>query len=215
MQQSPQDRSSDGTDGALLTAADVQRLLDVDKSTVYRMAGDGRLPGVRVGRQWRFPAHEIEARFGGRVRPGTLDPDVAREVLDVVARSLGVMLVLTDLAGRPLTPVLNATPRLEEQIGGEAALQECLIEWRELAQDLDLAPRLVSGRLGFECARTFVRSGSELVAMVVAGGIAPEAAPDPDLHQLDTDGRRVLLDVLPRVGALLARTALNSGRIRT
>jgi excisionase family DNA binding protein len=45
----------------LLTAAAVGRLLGVDASTVYRMAGDGRLPALRVGRQWRFAAEQVRA----------------------------------------------------------------------------------------------------------------------------------------------------------
>ena len=44
----------------LLTARQVQQLLRVDKSTVYRMASDGRLPAIKVGKQWRFPADEID-----------------------------------------------------------------------------------------------------------------------------------------------------------
>jgi excisionase family DNA binding protein len=45
---------------AMLTAQQVQDLLEVDASTVYRMASDGRLPAVRIGRQWRFPTEAIE-----------------------------------------------------------------------------------------------------------------------------------------------------------
>lgn len=44
----------------LLTPKTVQQLLNVDRSTVYRMAQDGRLPAIKVGRQWRFPRAEIE-----------------------------------------------------------------------------------------------------------------------------------------------------------
>ncbi|MCU0281738.1 MAG: helix-turn-helix domain-containing protein, partial [Acidimicrobiia bacterium] len=43
----------------LLTTQDVLRLMKVDRSTVYRMAEDGRLPAVKVGRQWRFPEDQI------------------------------------------------------------------------------------------------------------------------------------------------------------
>ncbi|MFN2322611.1 MAG: helix-turn-helix domain-containing protein [Trueperaceae bacterium] len=43
----------------LMTAAAVGRLLGVDTSTVYRMASDGRLPALRVGRQWRFAAEQV------------------------------------------------------------------------------------------------------------------------------------------------------------
>ena len=43
----------------LLTAQQVQQMLEVDRSTIYRMAEDGRLPAIKVGRQWRFPAESI------------------------------------------------------------------------------------------------------------------------------------------------------------
>ena len=45
----------------LLTATQVQNILHVDRSTVYRMAESGRVPAIRVGEQWRFPADEILA----------------------------------------------------------------------------------------------------------------------------------------------------------
>ena len=41
-------------DGRLLTVSEVADLLRINKSTVYRMAKQGRLPATRVGRQWRF-----------------------------------------------------------------------------------------------------------------------------------------------------------------
>ena len=44
-----------------LTARDVQELIRVDRSTIYRMAESGRLPAIKVGRQWRFPADAVHA----------------------------------------------------------------------------------------------------------------------------------------------------------
>ncbi len=41
-------------EGKLLTVVEVADLLRINKSTVYRMAKQGRLPATRVGRQWRF-----------------------------------------------------------------------------------------------------------------------------------------------------------------
>lgn len=43
------------TSPTYLTARDVQDLIRVDRSTIYRMAESGRLPAIKVGRQWRFP----------------------------------------------------------------------------------------------------------------------------------------------------------------
>ena len=46
--------------GRLLTVAEVAELLRINKSTVYRMAKQGRLPATRVGRQWRFRESVLE-----------------------------------------------------------------------------------------------------------------------------------------------------------
>lgn len=52
-------------EGRLLTVSEVADLLRINKSTVYRMAKQGRLPATRVGRQWRFRKSVLE---------GMLDP---------------------------------------------------------------------------------------------------------------------------------------------
>jgi excisionase family DNA binding protein len=199
----------------LLTAQQVQDLLDVDASTVYRMAGDGRLPAVRIGRQWRFPADAIErllvptgANGNGRASSAQDTPlpaDLAAALLDTVAHALGVAMVVTDLEGRAITPVVNPAPALAQLLDDPAFTAACTVEWRGFAEEPHLAPRLQLGRHGFLCAHSLVRRGTSLVAMVLAGGIAPDCSEDPDLFHLDTDARRRVLETLPRTAALLSR----------
>ncbi|MCB9442760.1 MAG: helix-turn-helix domain-containing protein [Ardenticatenaceae bacterium] len=43
----------------LLTTKQVQTLLQVDRTTIYRMRKDGRLSAVKLGHQWRFPSQQI------------------------------------------------------------------------------------------------------------------------------------------------------------
>lgn len=203
----------------LLTAAQVRDLLDVDTSTVYRMANDGRLPAVRVGRQWRFPVDRIARALEAGIPPSTpegtevvqtapLPRDVLAALVDLVADSLGVMMVVTDLEGRPLTHVANPCPWFEDHARDAAALDDCVQEWRIFAHSPDFEPRFRPGRHPFLCAHTFVRSGSELVAMVLAGGIAPPEAPATEgLHQLDEQGRQHVLRMLPRIASELSRLA--------
>jgi excisionase family DNA binding protein len=238
----------------MLTAQQVQDLLDVDASTVYRMAGDGRLPAVRIGRQWRFPAEAIErllvpvdvtARPPAAatapdaplhaVRPAPTAPPrpvqplagnraatssdvdpaaeadlpsvLAQDVLETVAPALGVTMVVTDLEGRALTPVVNPAPALVQLLDDPAFAAACTIEWRDFAHEPLLSPHLQLGRHGFLCAHSLVRRGTTLVAMVLAGGIAPPDAQDPDLFHLDADQRRRVLETLPRTAALLSRLA--------
>jgi excisionase family DNA binding protein len=210
---------------ALLTARQVQDRLDIDTSTIYRMAGDGRLPAVRIGRQWRFPASAIDALLAPgdhagaatvpAVLPVHLDVDDASRLLPpattieaalkAVAPVLGVSLVVTDLTGRPLTSIVNPAPAIAARLDDHAFLTACGAEWRQLAADTDLTTRLQRGAFGFLCARSLVRHGSALVAMVLAGGIAPDGSEDPDLFHLDAKQRDAVLTALPRIASLLSR----------
>ncbi len=206
--------------GELLTAQQVQGILGVDRSTVYRMAAHGTLPGVKIGRQWRFPAAPIVgltremhgadratvARFD-RAAGGAVPTAVADAVVAVSAPLLGVTMVVTDMQGRPITGVANACARL---VGGgpdSAVVADCLSEWRQLADEVDFEPRFRLGPMGFECARAFVRAGTELVAMVVAGGVAPEGVTTSGLHRLDEPRKQAVLAALPRIAATLSRAA--------
>jgi excisionase family DNA binding protein len=210
----------------LLTARQVQDRLDVDTSTIYRMAGDGRLPAVRIGRQWRFPAPAIDALLAPGHHPGPdavpssrptrgevagdascLLPSTAtiEAALEAVAPGLGVSLVVTDLTGRPLTSVVNPAAAIAARLDDPAFLDACAAEWRALASDTDLTPRLQPGTFGFLCARSLVRHGSALVAMVLAGGIAPDGSEDHALFHLDREQRAAVLETLPRLASLLSQ----------
>ncbi len=196
----------------LLTAQQVQRLLRVDKSTVYRMAGDGRLPAIKVGKQWRFPSEEIDRIVGHKASARSDDVALngmsAQAVIDVMAERLGVMMVVTDLQGRPITQISNPCEWYAERDHDADIMERCVAEWRSLGDDVDLTPRLRRGEFGFECARAFIRSGTSLVGMVLAGGIAPRDIHSPVLHELDEAGRLRLLETLPMVAALVGRCAV-------
>ncbi len=195
----------------LLTAGQVGDMFGIDTSTVYRMAGDGRLPAVKVGRQWRFPADQIDRLLGGapeqQAQPPMVNAELELEegVLNLAANALGVMMVYTDMDGRPLTKVANPCRRFESRAGDASFIAECASEWREFANDPDLRPRFRIGKHGFECARTFVRSGTQLTGMVLVGGIAPEGATDPDLFVLTESQREHVLAALPDTAALISR----------
>jgi hypothetical protein len=135
-----------------------------------------------------------------------VDLSAARAAVEVAADLLGVMMVVTDMHGRPLTPVVNQCPRFADQAADPAALARCIDEWRNLADHPDLSPRFQDGALGFQCARAFVRSGRTLVGMVLAGGVSPRssARTDRDLHHLDDAGRARVLAALPRIAAAIS-----------
>ncbi len=208
----------------LLSARQVQTRLGVDRSTVYRMAEDGRLPAIKVGRQWRFPAELIDDLLrvdpAPRPAPGTgaitstvatmsvaaaPTTEVAASVAQIAADLLGVMMVVTDMDGHPITEVANPCPWFVERSDDPGLIDACVDEWQQLADDTEFEPRFASGALGFECARAFVRSGTSLVAMVLVGGVAPAGSVTAGLYHLDDDERRRVLAALPKVAATLSR----------
>ena len=69
-----------------LTAQEMQELISVDRSTVYRMAEDGRLPSVKVDRQWRFPADRMAEQLGTAAPAGL--PEEATVAADAAGRTL-------------------------------------------------------------------------------------------------------------------------------
>lgn len=187
----------------MLTARDMQDLLQVDRSTIYRMAEAGQLPAVKVGKQWRFPAAGVNnwlASQGVAPATGTADQhprpghvsashgDLAsmlpltcvQLIQDAFAELLGVMLVLTHLDGQPITQVSNPCRLYEVLARGEDGFQMCTQKWRELGQVPALEPRFAPSLAGLMCARALVRMGDQLKGMVVVFGVAsPDWAPAP------------------------------------
>ena len=200
---------------SLLTARQVQTMFGVDRSTVYRMAEDGRLPALKIGRQWRFRPEDIERLLVASPSTATLNgaPPVllslhalpASAVVEVAADLLGVMMVAADMYGRPLTGVANPPPWFAARADDPANFADCVAEWKALADEPDFEPQFHTGQLGFQCARAYIRSGTSLVGMVLAGGVATPGTESDELYHLDATQRSRVLAALPKVAAALSR----------
>jgi excisionase family DNA binding protein len=177
---------------AMLTTKDVQALINVDRSTIYRMAESGQLPAVKIGRQWRFPADQIERWLSGG-RPTApqppapepvygeladmLIPGVAQPLAEFVAGIFGVMVLITDLDGNPVIEPVNECGLFRYVHTTPTTHPLCAETWRDFGADPDRLPRFRATPLGFECARGFIRVGPEVRGMVIMGGIAPPEWP--------------------------------------
>ena len=233
----------------LLTTQEIQDLLHVDRSTVYRMAEDGRLPSVKVGRQWRFPADRIAEQFGTTrpddptamqapaVTPTTaasgagdrpaLSPETAQAIATLLGDLFGVMAVVTDADGTPLSEVTNPCGLYAAIADEPATAAACLAEWRSFAERSQMAQRFAPSHLGFLCTRTFLWVERQPVGMLLVGGLTPPSwPPSPDqiaemassvgvapdrlasaidqTFDVDADRQRWILDTLAQFGDLLS-----------
>jgi excisionase family DNA binding protein len=205
----------------LLTAKDMQNLLHVNRSTIYRMAEAGQLPAIKVGKQWRFDRNKIEgwlqvqetdyaaptvnatpaplptAVHSAPYHPVTdtttelaelLPTECVQLIQNTFANALGIMVIITDMEGQPVTQASNACGLFNAVNDIPDALEQCLAHWREMAHTLDLQPKFTASHLGLLCARAMIRVGAELKGMVFVGGIAPEQwPPDPGKVQAIAD----------------------------
>lgn len=104
-------------DEGFLTTEEVLAYLQVNLRTVYRLIRAGKLPAVRVGRQWRFRKRDIDAwlesQRAKQTRPG---------------------------AGGASRPQAPPRPRILV-VDDEASIRELLLKTLALAEyDVDLAP---------------------------------------------------------------------------
>src|SRR4029077_1625315 len=135
-------------DETFLTTEEVLEYLQVNLRTVYRLIKAGKIPAVRVGRQWRFRKSDIDAWLARPPAPaGTGDPE-AREG---APRAAGAGLV------RPGGPAPRAAggaarPRVLV-VDDEASIRDLLAKTLALAEyEVDVAP---DGRAALERMRLY------------------------------------------------------------
>jgi len=123
-------------DETFLTTEEVLEYLQVNLRTVYRLIKAGKIPAVRVGRQWRFRKRDIDAWLDSqRPRGGSRASST------------------TATATTPSRPAAgNARPRVLV-VDDEASIRDLLSKTLALAEyDVDVAP---DGRSALERMRMY------------------------------------------------------------
>jgi len=128
----------------LLTTKQLLELLKVDRITVYRMLNDGRLKGVKIGNQWRFPQSEID-RILGEER-ASVEPEISDEesltdfpascvqnIQEIFAGIIGVGAITVTLRGDPLTQPTHCGNFCKLIQSSPSGLQACQASWRKIA----------------------------------------------------------------------------------
>jgi excisionase family DNA binding protein len=154
-------------DETFLTTDEVIGYLQVNLRTVYRLIRAGKLPAVRVGRQWRFRKRDIDAWLDAqRGRPGARTPALAR--VDAVRPDRPRVLVADDEAS--IREVLTRTLQLAEYdvhtvADGAAALDRLRLE----RYDVLVADLRMPGMDGLSLIREARRLDTALRVLIITG----------------------------------------------
>jgi excisionase family DNA binding protein len=54
----------------ILKADEISKWLRIPKSTIYKLCLEGKIPGEKIGRYWRFDRKDIEICFKKRIKRG-------------------------------------------------------------------------------------------------------------------------------------------------
>ena len=157
-------------DETFLTTEEVLEYLQVNLRTVYRLIKAGKIPAVRVGRQWRFRKRDIDAWLDSqRPRGGA-----ARPVPAVPARPVAAG------GGRPRILVVDDEASIRDLLSKTLALAEydvdaspdgrsALERMRLYPYDLLIADLKMPGMDGLAVIREAKRYKPDLPVIIITG----------------------------------------------
>jgi len=171
----------------LLTTKQLQDLLKIDRVTVYRMLTDGRLRGVKIGNQWRFPQSEIDRLFGESPsdvhsqgesgEPLTDFPsECVSKVQDIFAGILGIGAVTVTLQGELLTEVTFCNPFCRMMIASPSGKKACQESWRKMTQKTGKQPPFMTCHAGLNYMRAPIVFNEKPTAWLIAGQFVVQSA---------------------------------------
>ncbi len=161
------------------TTKQVQDLFKVDRITVYRMLQDGRLKGVKIGKQWRFHKSEIDRLLSGEPVSVEIDPEgnkvfpvhCVQTIQDLFSSVSKMSALIVDLSGTPVTKI-SRTHRFCELImsspDGKTACQTC---WRESAKQKPVTNQSFTCHAGLNYVGTTILHNQEPQGLFLMGQV--------------------------------------------
>ncbi len=156
-------------DETFLTTEEVLEYLQVNLRTVYRLIKAGKIPAVRVGRQWRFRKRDIDAWLDSqRPRGGGTRATPAAAVRQPSGTTRPRVLVVDDEASiRDLLAKTLALAEYDVDVApdGRSALERM----RMYPYDLLIADLKMPGMDGLTVIREAKRYRADLPVLIITG----------------------------------------------
>jgi excisionase family DNA binding protein len=162
----------------LLTTKQLQGLLKIDRITVYRMLDDGRIKGVKIGNQWRFPQAEIDRLLGDKKDPTEesmaeticdFPASCVSEVEGIFAGIIGIGAVTVTMQGTPLTEPVFSNPFCKLMMSCESGQQACRNSWRSIAMKSTGNSNFRVCHAGLCYKRSPIEADDRQIAWLIAG----------------------------------------------
>ena len=166
-------------DDTFLTTEEVLAYLQVNLRTVYRLIKAGKIPAVRVGRQWRFRKRDIDAwldsqRPRGNARPSSAIPGPAPSSKGSGTQRPRILVVDDESSIRDLLAKTLALAEYDVDTApdGRSALERL----RLYPYDLLIADLKMPGIDGLNVIREAKRLKADLPVIIITGYSTETAA---------------------------------------
>ncbi len=155
-------------DEIFLTTEEVLEYLQVNLRTVYRLIKAGKIPAVRVGRQWRFRKRDIDAWLDTQRPRGERSPTAATSDKPAARDGRSRVLVVDDESS--IRELLQKTLALAEYDVDVAPDGRAALERLRLGNyDLLIADLKMPGMDGLTLIREAKRLKTDLPVIIITG----------------------------------------------
>ncbi len=207
----------------LLTAKQVQELLQVDRTTVYRMLKDGRLSGVKIGKNWRFLRKNIDALLQEKsnqkkttlIKARIFPSKCIQGLQDIFSEVAGVSCVAVDSEAHFLTQISNPTAFCKHIQSSEKGLRACQQSWKKAIQQKQKSEPFFTCHAGLNYTIACIRMGNLIKSFILCGQFVENNAQKQKIEQAVTRLAKSLnlnADVLKRE---VQKISVLNPRVRT
>jgi excisionase family DNA binding protein len=161
-----------------LTAKQVIELLNVDRTTLYRMIKENRIKGVKVGSHWRFLSSDVNDIMNGKLPDLMPSLELPKEVLpvnciqpiqEVFSDIIGVSALTTDSEGIPITEISNSCSFCNMIMSTESGKAACQNSWKTLKFSNDGKPVFNTCHAGLKYSGANIKLENNKVAKLITG----------------------------------------------
>ncbi len=161
----------------LLTARQVQDLLQIDRTTVYRMLKDGRLSGVKIGKNWRFPRKNIDALLDEKnqlqkstlIKANIFPVNCIQGLQNVFSEVAEVCCIAVDSDAQPLTKVSNATAFCQAVQSTPEGFNACRKSWQQIIKGKKGSHPFFTCHAGLNYAAARIKMGNRIESFILCG----------------------------------------------